>query len=829
MAGSHVHERLRKAYTVLRTIMGISAVILIVLGVYQFFILFQSASTRIRDLAVESLHEEGDHRVLFISSYSQTHFTVPQEWRGLEVGFQGQGVVVDTEYMDTKNHPDKASVDRFAALLRGKLQTTHYDALVVGDDAALHFVDDHRADLFPDTPVVFLGINDLAYANQVHEEGWATGIPEETNLRDVFQAAADLFPASKTFAVVVDDTPTGKGDLAQVQQMEGDFPGYQFDIINTSQLSQDQYAQAVGALGTDAIVMELDGFEDADGNVYTIDDTIRFLSSHTDRPIFRASTGGVGDGVLGSGVLDFQEHARQAATMAIQTINGTSPGDIPLVHMNYVRYVFDDQLMRRYGIKDADLPPNSTTLGGAQSFWQEYDDVLMPAAHILSGLILVIIILVVSAAQSSRDAQTLRDREGELRHRLYFDRLTDIVNRNGLFALDDSPFGSAAVFNIDVFKFINERYGHLCGDQILKEIAARLDSLPHARAARLGGDEFFVLFEGGLSQDPGLVDRIDSLLGGDYLYEGERIDVSVSAGFAQRQEGETLDQLLAKTELAMFEGRRDNSHHGFRVYDEGIKERFDHRSVLVSDLQKAVRDRSFTVLYQPQVHTDTRELFGFEALCRFENNKYYPDEFIPIAEESGYIIDLDRIVTQKVIEQLDAWKQAGYRLPVVSINYSSRQLKDLNYDSFVQGLLDEHGIPNDRIKIEITERGVFADQERSIEFFQTTRAMGIEVALDDFGTGYSSITAISKLPVDYVKLDKSLIDDYLVEGRAAFLENLTAIVHDLGKKVVAEGVETEDQYQLARRIGIDQIQGYYFDRPLPPDQAIRVCYEERPV
>ncbi len=297
-----------------------------------------------------------------------------------------------------------------------------------------------------------------------------------------------------------------------------------------------------------------------------------------------------------------------------------------------------------------------------------------------------------------------------------------------------------------------------------------------------------------------------------YLYGNERIEVSIAAGFADRQEGESIDDLTTHAELALYYGRRGDVHHGFQIYEQGIKDKIDRRNALVNDLQAAIQEQSFTVLYQPQVDAGSKGLVGLEALCRFKD---------------GYIIELDRIVTRKVVEQLASWRDVGYELPVVSINYSAHQLRDTGYAEYVGGLLRERGIPSDRIKIEITERSVFADQERSEEFFRAMHAMGIRVALDDFGTGYSSITSVSQLPVDDIKFDKSLIDNYLVEGRLTFLENLTALVHDMGKKVIAEGVETSDQYQLVKQIGIDQIQGYYFDKPLPANRAISVEYSSR--
>ena len=182
-------------------------------------------------------------------------------------------------------------------------------------------------------------------------------------------------------------------------------------------------------------------------------------------------------------------------------------------------------------------------------------------------------------------------------------------------------------------------------------------------------------------------------------------------------------------------------------------------------------------------------------------------------------------MTEKVIEQLSAWKEEGRELPVVSVNYSARQLSDTDYTAFLRDCLARYDIPADRIKIEITESSVFSDKERSDAFFDEIHAMGMAIALDDFGTGYSSISSMTSLPVDFIKFDKSLTDTYLTGDRVAFLANLTSIVHDAGRRVIIEGVETEDQFALAKAIGIDEIQGYFFDRPLPAEEAIRVSYE----
>lgn len=808
-----------------RIVLALAAVVLVSTGIVLLIRQFEAGNARVRSMATESVRADGDHRVLFISSYSQAHFSVPLQWEGIDETLEAQGVALDTEYMDTKNHPDDRSIQRFTALLRGKLQTSSYDVLIVGDDAALGYAEEHRDDLFENMPVVFLGINDLDHARRVHQEGWATGVLEESNMTDVFSTMAGLFPQRHTFVCIVDNTPTGQGDLTELKRVQAKLEGYDFQVINTSELSKDELVKQVEAIGSDALVAELDAFEDADGNEYTIDQAVRLLTTHTSAPVFRVSTGGVGAGALGSGVLDFRTFGRQAAAMAIRIINGVQPGSIALAGRSGTAYVFDQTQLDRFDIPSRNLPERATVINGSRPVWEEYQAVLVPALLVVLGLVFVIAALVIGAVQSRMDARELRQSEARLRHELYYDTLTDLTNRKGLFKMDTSRYRSACALNIDGFKFINEKYGHAFGDEVLRELASRLTAIPGATAIRLGGDEFFLMFEDDVKAGTSWIAQVDKAINAPYAGKAGQVDLSVSAGIAQRKEGQSLDDLLTAAELALHEGRGDQQHHGIQIYNSKIKDEVDRRTALVEVLQRAVRQEAFTVLYQPQVIADTCEVYGLESLCRLENNTYFPDQFIPAAEESGLIVELDRIVTRKVVAQLGAWKRAGRRLPVVSLNYSSRQLRDQDYPRLLASLLDEQGVPHDRVKIEITERSVFSDRDRADAFFEQIHQMGMQIALDDFGTGYSSIIAMSALPVDFVKFDKSLADEYLVPDRLTFLADLTAIVHDLGKQVVAEGVETSEQFRLACQIGIDQIQGYYFDRPLPADKAIDAHYQ----
>lgn len=821
-------QKIRKrVFSLPRVILCITAAVLFACGFYMIFMQYQDSQSHMKNIAEQSLQDAGKSRILFLSSYSETHFSVPLQWKGITEGFNGTGVVVDTEYMDTKNHPDRASIQRFTDMLAGKLQTTSYDALIVGDDAALEFADEHRSDLFRHMPVVFLGINNVDYAERVHQEGWATGIPEKNDYTAIFRTAGRLFPDCRKFVCIVDHTSVGIGDFNQLQKIIPSFPNYTFEIMNTSALTKSELIDQLRAIDNGSIIVELDAFEDKDGNVYTIDDICRLIADNSSRPLFRGSTGGVGNGALGSGFLDFEAFGRQAAGMTMAILNGKNPADIPIIDEMTTSYVFDQKQLDKFQLRLDDLPPNSVLVNKQLPFWMQYQNILQPALLILLAFVCIIVVLALSMIQLIRTSRQLRENERRLQHELYYDELTSLISRRGLFKLDKPPYRSAAVLNIDDFKFINEHYGHKFGDKLLQMLAERLSSISGARAVRVSGDEFFLLFRDNIMEQQERVKRIVSDLQEPYTIENIQIDISISFGFAARKDAESLEDLLTMAELAMYHGRDSHGHRDFQFYDEKIRETIDRKEALHQDLKKAVQEKSFNVLYQPQVITDTKEVYGYEALCRFPNNRYYPDQFIPAAEESGLIINLDRIVTEKVIEQLAKWKADGKKLPVVSINYSARQLKDASYATFLDDLLTRHGIPADRVKIEITESSIFSSEERSEEFFKEMHERGIDIALDDFGTGYSSITAMTKLPVDFVKFDKSLIDNYLKEGKVTFLTDMISIVHDLRKQIVAEGIETKEQYELAKKIGVDQIQGYYFDKPLSGDAAIDVSYQDK--
>ena len=794
------------------SILAVLSIALILVGVSRLYGLYKNLAENDESMARASLRDQKQHSVLFLSSYSQSHFSVPMQWDGINQAFEGTEVLLDTEYMDMKNNADDESQVLFEQLLRHKLESHAYDVLIVGDDAALNFAEEHRNDLFKGMPVVFLGINDIDHAHRVHDEGWATGIPEQSNMADVFKTAANIFNACDTFVCIVDDTETGKADVVSLEQVMPQLPNHKFEIVNLSQLSEEEFLKRMGELKDNTIVFELDAFKDRNGKVYTIDDMCRLLANNCPRPVFRVSTGGVGNGALCSGFLDFTKFGNEAGQMAIEILNGKAPSNIDLAGGSATEYVFDYQQLKRFNINNSQLPENSIVLGNDSNLMENYGAILKPMGYVLIGFACLTLFLVLEFLKSRRS-------ERDLYYRHYHDSLTDLPNRNAAKQLHGRrAVGSVALIDIDGFRFINEVYGYSRGDVVIKTLADRLRNLPELRCVRYGADEFLVLFDGDIAKERKLFDEVVRLTHEPVEADDQSIEISCSAGIVVRDGDQTLEELMTDADLALYEARESSGRSRYAYYSPQMREKIDGRRQVISSLDQAIAEESFRVVYQPQIDLASGKLYGFEALCRFKDDLYYPNEFIPVAESVGLIIQIDRIVTKKAVEQMRIWRDAGFEVPSISINYSPTQLKDTEYCAWLKGLLDEEQIPANLVKLEVTESGSF-EGKWAQQFFSEVHETGMQLALDDYGTGYSTLNAVSAYPMDFIKLDKSVNDSHLQPGSEYYLESLVTFIHDLGKRVVAEGVEDAVQIELAKKLKIDYIQGYYYSPPLEASAA----------
>lgn len=407
------------------------------------------------------------------------------------------------------------------------------------------------------------------------------------------------------------------------------------------------------------------------------------------------------------------------------------------------------------------------------------------------------------------------------------DSLTKLPNRRQFVDLLNSKLaagkkGAVIMLDLDDFKGINDTLGHVFGDAVIEAIAVRLGEIAddHIMVSRFGGDEFLVLLE--RRDEPAelgiLIRRLKSAFERIICIDNNDIEVRFSMGISLfPEDGTDVNQLVMNADLAMY-SVKNAGKNGHKFFHSSMMNSQINKSQIEILLRDAIEKDGFEIVYQPQVNLLDGEIYGYEALLRLKESEISPAEFVPIAEFNGSISRIGRLVTEKVIRQLAAWKESGLELKPVSINYSANQLHDRGYLKFMEGLLKEYDIEPQYLEIEITE-GIFLDNKQTaLLFLMRLKSMGIAISIDDFGTGYSSLNYMTSLPVDKIKLDRSLNVKILTMDNNKVMENLISLVHSLGLTVIAEGIETREQVELLKAAECDYIQGYYYSRPLPPEE-----------
>jgi diguanylate cyclase (GGDEF)-like protein len=441
-----------------------------------------------------------------------------------------------------------------------------------------------------------------------------------------------------------------------------------------------------------------------------------------------------------------------------------------------------------------------------------------------------------------REVRRRQDLEAELQHQAFYDTLTGLPNR-ALFldrlghALARSrrvDEGMAVLFlDLDDFKLVNDSLGHAAGDELLRGVAQRLSTSlrPGDTAARFGGDEFTVLLEqvADATEAAAIAERLRVALAVPLSVAGRSLVAGVSVGLAGSFVGEdaaTASALLQAADLALYQAKAAGKGQ-LVVFDDSMQRRATARLELVHALRQAVAHEDFVVYYQPQIDTASGQLVGVEALVRWqhpERGLVEPVDFIGLAEETGLILPLGLWVLRMACRQAQSWRAQNDGRPLLlSVNLSPMQVRQPDLVAEVAAILAETGLPADALCLEITESVLLEDAEATTRTLQALRALGVHLAIDDFGTGYASLSYLQRFPVETVKIDRSFIAALGESaGGMAIVEAVTALAHQLGLAVVAEGIETAAQSALVEQVGCDQSQGFYVAHPLPAEELVRL-------
>lgn len=432
-------------------------------------------------------------------------------------------------------------------------------------------------------------------------------------------------------------------------------------------------------------------------------------------------------------------------------------------------------------------------------------------------------------------ALAARQRDSELAWRATHDSLTGLLNRLGLQEhldkhlkcgpADLSPARLALLLlDLDHFKDLNDTRGHDAGDELLRQVARRLEaSLPAgATLARLGGDEFVALVPDATApQAMRLAHRLIEQIRMPFEVQGAVAVVGASAGIALAPDhANTRVELARRADIALYAAKTQRG--GACVFEPALDAAATERSRLAMELRHAIGAGELRVHYQPRVAASGQQLMSVEALVRWQHPQLgllSPARFIDIAESAGLIDDLGYEVLDQACRQMAAWQAAGVPVRKVSVNVSMQQLRSGRLPGQVMDTLARHGLPPARLELEITESLLADDGQDAVAQLQSLHDAGIEIALDDFGTGYSAMARLRKLPIDVMKIDRSFVADLeRDDGAMAIARAIVAMAGALHLRVVAEGVETEVQAVILRQLGCHELQGYLFAAPLPPEQ-----------
>jgi len=422
--------------------------------------------------------------------------------------------------------------------------------------------------------------------------------------------------------------------------------------------------------------------------------------------------------------------------------------------------------------------------------------------------------------------QELRARLDIAKHAARHDDLTGALNRVGFVEeltarlSKDRVSQNVLMIDLDRFKAVNDTLGHSAGDELVKKICTGIQGVLPSDAilARLGGDEFGVIVEAGAdARIASICAHILKVCAQTRYIMGHEVQVSASIGVAKQGATHSEMELMRQSDLALYAAKREGKNQ-CRVFDNNLDKVTKYRLSIENGLERALRSGQLKMVYQPIVDAQTTGIRGFEALIRWESPEHgsiSPAEFIPIAEETGLILEIGDWITRQALRDCRRWPNA-----YVSINLSTRQFLRHNVGERILRYAKEADVSPEQIQIELTETAIIDDVDRADYNLKLMRAAGVRVALDDFGTGYSSLTYLKQFAIDCIKIDKSFVDNITRNRQSAVIvASVSKLAGSLGMSVVAEGVETEDQRQILLACGVGALQGYHFSKPVPSREA----------
>lgn len=544
----------------------------------SFVLTFSLMSSTHFDISAAATDDE--YRILFLSSYSYGWDTVQIQIEGIKNGITDD-VVLDYEFMDTKRFPGKESIDVFYEGLSYRMShAAPYDALIVGDDAALHFAIEHRDDLFRDMPIIFEGVNDIEYAKEVSKDPLITGVVEDLSITSNIDFGLKLYPDAREVIAILDNSITGEAERSSFYSIAPLYPSLTFSEINCSELTSGELIDRLSDIPENTILIYIVMTEDASGRQYTSLQSVNLISTYSRVPAIRMVSGGIDYGLLGGNIVSMELSGQIAAEMANEIVHGKNPAEYTSIIDSPNIYCIDEAVMRKYGLDLKLIPKDARIINHTPTFLEKYHIILMPIAIIMLLLLIIIVFLLLRSIKQYFLTRELDREKKKIAEDSTYDFLTGLSNRSKLYSdLNILGAGHAScalfIFDIDGFKQINDTYGHQAGDEFLTELGKRISSVknPAFTPYRLAGDEFICIYR---TRNHEQIDECArhcmELFEPDFKIKDLSISVKISLGIAVSPDDCIgVEKLIECADKAMYTVKK-NGKNSYAWYSD-IKEK----------------------------------------------------------------------------------------------------------------------------------------------------------------------------------------------------------------------------------------------------------------
>ena len=792
---------------------------------------------------------EQEKHILVLNSYHRgfkwTDDTVTSFLETLESLSPEHKYAFYIEYLDWKKYPTQKNIENMYANLRYKYGSKPIDLIVATDDKALELAIDYRQEQLKNIPIVFTGVSQGSFKLLSNDEENITGVIENIDLEPTIQIAKLLKPDFNKIYTIHDFTESGiamnKDVSSTVKSIDASL-----NCIALPPMAVDDIIASVKELPSDSIVLITTYYRDAQGLIVENSEFASLISKYSNVPVFSLYDFYLGYGVIGGAVLQGSKQGELAAKLANDYFDDKELKSLTPVVDPKTEVIVDYNEITKYKVDINKLPKDTVILNKPLSFKESNPE----AYYLVMTVIFLLIILVLSLIYYTRRLirtkrqlesqneelhdlyEQIYNSEEELKNLVYFDSLTKLPNRIALtndiqehVKQQESITAALMIIDIDNFKYINDTLGHHFGDEFLIEIAKIFLNLSSQsiRVYRIGGDEFAFLVTASMPQIEIAAQEIMNCFHKPIYMDKIKIHTTLSMGIAVYPfAGKTVQQLLKNADIAMYEAKQRGKER-YVFFDDVMNYRIIEKTKIENNLQFALDNKEFMLYFQPQYKTSNDKISGFEALIRWKSRELGmvpPNDFIKIAEESQKIVAIGKWVFVNSCDFASKLIRRGYKDIKVSVNISIVQLIQDDFTDFILATIESKNLDFKLIELEITETVLIRSVQEAYTKLETLRSKGVSISLDDFGTGYSSLSYLQNLPITTLKMDRAFVEDItkntITENLASFI---ISMAHKLNLEVIAEGVETKLQLDTLKKYNCDKVQGYYYSKPVPEEQA----------